>query len=362
MRILYLGVLDAGSTSAHRARALERLGHVVEAVDMYDLLGFGRMGRISKAVHYRSGCILLQRKARRAVERLIRKQDHFDIAWINSGEFLGPGAMRALRQLTNRICLYNNDDPTGRRDGNKWLSLRRALAGYDYSAVLRDVNVTEFLARGGRNIIRVWMSYDEVVHRPLEAGEQIPGYESKVAFIGTWMPERGPFMLELVRAGIPLSIWGDRWHKAPEWPQLRASWRGGAIYNRDYVKAVTGTKICLGLLSKGNRDLHTRRSVEVPYIGGLFCAERTPEHLAMYREGEEAVFWNDAKECAKICRELLDDENRRETIRKAGMRRVRELRLGNENVCQEILDFMAGMETTPRPWHPANEINASGAR
>ena len=39
-------------------------------------------------------------------------------------------------------------------------------------------------------------------------------YGSHVCFIGSWMPERGPFMQALLQAGLPLSIWGDHWRKA----------------------------------------------------------------------------------------------------------------------------------------------------
>ena len=93
----------------------------------------------------------------------------------------------------------------------------------------------------------------------------------------------------------------------------------------------------MGLLSHGNRDLHTTRSVEIPYAGGLLCAERTSEHLEMYREDLEAVFWKDVDECVEKCRRLLADGVLRERIRKAGMQRVRELGVGNEDVCNQVL-------------------------
>jgi hypothetical protein len=183
------------------------------------------------------------------------------------------------------------------------------------------------------------MSYDEVEHRPLNSGEKLEEqFRSAVVFVGTWMPERGPFLKELLDLKIPLAIWGDRWQKSPEWPILKKVWRGHGVHGRDYVKAISGAKVCLGLLSKGNRDLHTQRSVEAPYAGALLCAERTSEHLAMYREGEEAVFWSSAEECAQKCRELLVDSALREKIRAAGMKRVRYLKLGNQDVIQKILE------------------------
>ncbi len=85
----------------------------------------------------------------------------------------------------------------------------------------------------------------------------------------------------------------------------------------------------LGLLSKGNRDLHTTRSLEIPALGGLLCAERTSEHLHLYVEGEEALFWADAAECAAVCRDILEDEPRRLKIAAAG--HARSIANGNHN-------------------------------
>jgi spore maturation protein CgeB len=116
-------------------------------------------------------------------------------------------------------------------------------------------------------------------------------------------------MAELVRPGLPLSIWGDRWQKAPEWPALAPHWRGpGQDDPEIYARIIQSAKISLGLLSKGNRDRHTTRSFEIPAIGGLLCAERTDEHCQSYKEGVEAVFWDDAEECIEQCRRLLKDD------------------------------------------------------
>ena len=57
----------------------------------------------------------------------------------------------------------------------------------------------------------------------------------------------------------------------------------------------------------------------------------------MYNECEEAVFWSDIDECIIKCKKLLNDNILREKIRLAGMRRVRENKGGNEDVCNMII-------------------------
>jgi spore maturation protein CgeB len=191
---------------------------------------------------------------------------------------------------------------------------------------------------------RVLMSADEVAHSPIEmTAEERASWASEVLFVGTWMPERGPFLVRLLELGVPLTIYGDRWRKAPEWRTLRAAWRGpGLTGGDDYRKAIQCAKVCLGLLSKGNRDQSTTRSAEIPMLGRVLCAERTPDHLAMYIEGEEAEFWDTPEECAHKCRLLLSDEARRERIAVRGRRRCLKNGPLNERILEEILHWAVG--------------------
>lgn len=341
MRILYIGHAAPESTSRHRADALTRLGHEVIVADPYAALAGQLRGRLRGALHYRSGYRLLQGAACAWVDGLLRQHAAWpEMVWVNGGELIGAAAANKLRQFGAPVILYNNDDPTGKRDGRRFDSLRAALPAYDLCAVLREPNVGEFYAHGARSVHRVWMSYDEVLHRPFESIEDIPAaFRSEVAFVGTWIRGEGrdEFLLALIDCGLDIAIWGDRWQKSPNWSRLRAHWRGPALAGRDYVAALQGAKLALGFLSRGNRDLHTTRSAEIPYAGGLLCAERTAEHRAMYREGEEAVFWKDAAECAAVCHRLLADDALRERIRQHGRARVEQGGYGNEAVCRDIL-------------------------
>ena len=118
---------------------------------------------------------------------------------------------------------------------------------------------------------------------------------------------------------------------------LRNYFKGTAIYKQDYVKAIQGSKISLGLISKLNRDQSTRRSVEIPYAGGLFCAERTEKHLSMFEENKEAVFWSTKEECLNICNKLLSNVILRNKIREAGRKRVIKDKYGNLELVKSVL-------------------------
>lgn len=338
--ILYLGPDDSGSTSAHRAHALTRLGHSVTIHNPFDaitgLLGLAALGPI----HYRTGYRLLQHQVEQWLMVVLSSIQPPDVIWVDGGELLGRRCVALLKKVGCPVVLYNVDDPTGKRDGRRFDSLLQAIPLYDLVAVVRRETEQECRALQPKQVIRVLRSYDEVEHQPFAKTEDIPNiFRSEVVFVGTWMryEKRDEFLLELLARGIPLSIWGDRWTKSPHWQQLQAAYRGGALAGREYVAAIQGSKICLGLLSKGNRDLHTQRSLEVPFAGGLLCAERTVEHQEIYQEGVDAVFWSDAAECATICHQLLADDAHRTRIRLAGMHKVRTLGVGNEAICQRIL-------------------------
>jgi hypothetical protein len=138
--------------------------------------------------------------------------------------------------------------------------------------------------------------------------------------------------------GIPVAISGARWDKAPEWPILRKAWRASHLDGDEYAYAVQCAKLCIGLLSSGNRDLHTQRSIEIPSLGSVLCAQRTKEHEQLYVDGVEGIFWDTVQDCAQVCRALLEDPVRRARIALRGRQRC--LRNGhfNENLLRRVID------------------------
>jgi spore maturation protein CgeB len=276
------------------------------------------------------------------VLRRVQQSDP-DLVWVNQGEFLGPKLLQQLRALSIPIVNYTNDDPFGgHRNALRFRLYLKALSYYDLLAVVRMANVQEAILHGAQRVVRVFMSADEEAHRPQDVTpEDRARYGCEVAFVGTWMPERGPFIAELIRLGVPLSIWGDRWRKAREWPVIESYWRGPGLHDERYAKIIRSAKVVLGLLSKSNRDLHTQRTMEIPALGAVLCAERTSEHLLLYDDGVEAVFWTTPEECAAACRRLLADEVWRQSVARRGRERLQRNGHYNEQVLAAILKELA---------------------
>lgn len=338
MKILYLGGKDG--TAIQRANALVRLGHQVIQVDPNQYVP---KGRLVSRLHQETGGLLIQGKVASSVLEEVHRIDahpKFDAAWVDGGRYVGPALITSLKRFCSKVINYNHDDPFGNRDRYFWALYRRSAPFYDVLGVVRPINVQEAKANGAKEVVLVKMAADEYAHRPRDISEEDKAkWSSDVLFIGTWMPERGPFLSELVSKKVPLTIYGDRWQKAQEWPLLQPYWKGSGISNPDdYAKALQCSKIALGILSKGNRDMHTTRSTEIPSVGALLCAERTQEHLEMYQEGVEAVFWSDAKECAEVSLSLLADPDRCLAIAARGQVKARQNGTFNEPSMAKILD------------------------
>jgi hypothetical protein len=253
---------------------------------------------------------------------------------VDGGELLGPEHVRYLRTVSGAVVNFNQDNPYVPAESRKWRRFLRALPSYDLIVTPRHSSAEAARAEGARRVLEVRFAADEIVHRPPDPP---PARSLPVVFAGTWMPGRGPFLVRLLELGVPLRIFGPRWRKAPEFPALSSVTVDGYLDDRAYVDTIASAKIGLALLFAGNRDLHTTRSLEIPAIGTLLCAERTADHAAMYRDGEEAVLWSDPEECAALCLDLLRDEARIERIARAG--RERALRNGhfNEQLLARIL-------------------------
>ena len=317
-----------------RARALQRLGHAVKILNLNECHPENIWAR---RINNWTGYRLMQQKVGNFISKRV-STEHYDVAWVDSGPMVGSSIIELLHNSALKVVNYNNDDPTGGRDGRAWDTFKAAISSYDLLVTVRRDTESELKKLGARRVLRVWMSCDEVEHQQREitlADRTIWG--SDVVFVGSWMPERGEFMAALLRSKIPLAIYGNFWNKAAQWTEIKQAWRGPAIYGDDYAKAIQCSKIALGLLSRGNRDKHTQRTAEIPALGALLCAERTDEHLDLFLEGKEAFFWNDVNECARTCSELLADEDRRRTVAKAGARVIAERGLRNEVILSTIL-------------------------
>lgn len=333
MKVLYLGT-DSG-TSLHRVAAMRRMGCVVDLINPDEAFG---KSRYVTAWIWRTGGLGLEAIVRRHVLSRLR-HERYDICIVNHPEVIGRSLIEALRPNVGALLHFNCDNPFVTRDRRRWAMFLPTAPLYDLHSTPR-ISTAEEGERRGLAMYRHVQTADEVVHRPRPETElDRARFSSDVAFVGTWMPERGPFVVRLLEAGIRVRIFGANWHKAPEYARLRES----VVIPRelgddDYVRAIQYGRIVLGFVSLANHDLHTKRSHEVPAIGSLLCARRTSQHSELYREDEEAVFWDTMDECAEKCRALFANPERIAAIAAAGARRQAASDNWNEILMRKLID------------------------
>ena len=339
VKILYLGP-DSG-TCRQRRLALERLGHQPTSINPFGVLGGNRW--LSSWSFHTGGLGLATAVQNHVLSQIQARR--FDLCLVDGGELIAPALLRALKICAPVIVNINLDNPFVSRDGGRWRLFLQSLQLYDLFVTPRRSSARAAIKAGAKRVMKVGFAADEVAHRPSSPGD-LNRLRTDVTFVGTWMPERGPFMAALIDRGVPLSLYGARWNKAREYPALRGCLINRPLNDADYASAIRGTKIALGLLSKGNEDLHTTRSLEIPAMGVLFCGERTADHMALYEENREAVFWEDADECAERCLKLLRNPARIVEIAEAGRRRALKNRAFNEPLLSRILTVAMQLEAT----------------
>lgn len=353
MRILYIGNDHSSSTSRHRADSLGRIGCDLHLLNPWRLVA--SRNRLLAWLEYRTGYGLIQSNLMPLIQaKLNRCEFKPDLIWVDGGELIGPHVLAGLSsRFRVPAVLFNVDDPTGCRDGRRFASLRSSIPLYDLCVSCRLETSLEMLAMGARRSIMVSRSYDEVFHSVQAIG--VPSsLRQVISFVGTFIPgeHRDQFLLKLAQAGLSLSIAGNRWPRSRLFAKLKQFYQGPALSGIAYLQAISTPAISLGFLSHGNRDLVTQRSFETPACGGLLCAERTSEHQLLFEDGVEAVFWGSAEECIDVTRSLLADLHRNFAIRSAGRMHIMRAGLGNEDVSQQVLNylrlFMPSLAQTPR--------------
>ena len=120
-----------------------------------------------------------------------------------------------------------------------------------------------------------------------------------------------------------LQIHGNGWGKGSKnIVELEGKIYSEGVWADEYPKALASAKIGLGLLCKAYPDQFTTRSFEIPAAGTMLLAERTQEHMDIFREDVEAVFFNGEKELREKLRKYLEDDELRCKIARAGQEKV----------------------------------------
>jgi len=318
---------------------LQRLGHTVAGVNITSSFNFNRL---ESKIHYITGYRFIQGCVFDALNTSLEELSFAcDLIWIDGGQYFGAQVLAWLKKAFRApIVLYNVDDPTGPRDACSFHTLKKSLHHYSLCVFVRQESSLEALALGAKRVVTVSRSFDEVAHLEASLDTSVNDEVHCLSFLGTNIPgeKRDVFLVNLLRAGVPLRIVGNLYDRSCLWDDIKPFHLEPATGSR-YVSLIQSSIACLGLLSHQNRDLITTRSLEIPACFGVLCAERTSEHQLLYEDQVEAAFWSHPREIPRLVQLLVNPELR-SSIKSASRARILELGCGNEDICRYILSLL----------------------
>jgi hypothetical protein len=239
-----------------------------------------------------------------------------DWLYVDQAVYLWPRTVARLRETGARLVHYTSEYLGSKRYWYWYRHFWPAATVYDAHIMTNEISRRLLEERGSKVIVMSEFGYDPAVHFPPALTEaERKAFATDLIFIGHWEPATERMILALRRAGISVKVWGRGWWRA--WRlQDRADIR--PIATKDYPKAIASANVALCFLSKWMRNQCCGRTFEIPAIGTLLLAERTPEQTSYFAEGKEAIFFGSSEELVEKARYCLRNQKERDAIARAG--------------------------------------------
>jgi spore maturation protein CgeB len=232
-----------------------------------------------------------------------------------------PGALAQLRASTSTrlVLLWPDTLINLHRTHLDCLPLFHLVASYSHAAV------PVFTRLGCERVEWVPLGADPVMHQPHRlTGRELAEYSCDISFVGNWRPERERLLTALSDLNVTIKVWGGPAWKACEQrvPALKGTWQGRPIYEQEFAKAVSASRISVNRIDETNYPAANMRFFEVPAAGGLQLASACPEMANAMIDQQHVVYFKDEDDARRLAAWLLKDEDRRAGIASMGHREV----------------------------------------
>ncbi len=271
--------------------------------------------------------------------RTAARQSRPDVVLIDKGIFVTPATVRYLSKQAGLTIQHNLDNPFGIMGEKSWRLLMEAIPLYDIHFVPREINLADYRAAGARQVLRVPLAFEPTVHYPPPPTWREQDRPIGVSYTGAPYDDRADFIGRLLTDhGIAVDVRGNRWERVLA-PEIAARiYRGPSVYGEAYRRRFWESKLCLAFVTRANCDQVAHKSFEIAASGGVLLAEATAEHLSVFEQGKEALFFTDLADCARLIREYLPKPEARAEIAQAGHRRAVEAGYSNDERLRQAMD------------------------
>ena len=270
---------------------------------------------------------------------LSKVKKNYDLIYVKAGDLIGKKLILRLKKKTKKIVFFCFFYPFVKRDKQRWNLFLPAAKYYDCIAFQDKSRIEPSKKWGVKKPMLVIPPYDEKTHKKQKnLNKKKKKYQNDIIFIGTWSPYKGQFIKKLIELGLKINVYGLLWDKDPNYQSLKSRIKLAHVFNPNYSKLIQNSKIALCLFADGNLDTITARSIEIPAIATLLFSLRTTAMKKIFIENKEAIFFSNAKECAKKCRYYLENKKIAQKIAIRGHLKITKILIPtHENLIKKII-------------------------
>lgn len=251
-----------------------------------------------RKLKYRLGTSKILKKIN---QNLIQKAQDFqpDVVWVFKGMELFPKTLEQLKRKGVVLVNYNPDHPfrfASRGSGNK--NVLKSIQLYDHHFTYSIQIQRELEEQFG--VSTSWLPFGYLKAQRNNSKQLI----KRICFIGNPDDERARVIKLLIDSEVPLTIYGNHWEQFID-SSTQLVEIHQAIYEDEFAQKAQQYAVQLNLLRKQNEGSHNMRTFEMPALGCLMLAPRSKEHLALFEERIEAVFYGNDQELVEQAKQLL---------------------------------------------------------
>jgi hypothetical protein len=317
MRVLYVGHYQPGCTTWARGQQLIEIlkPSVFQVVDIDQPIN--NTPRLFRSFGWRFYKGPLIHRINSYIEEQIKGKPKYDLVWIDKGVFIRPAILKRLSMEGSTLVHYTPDTAFAYNRSKLFFD---ALPLYNHCITTKSFELEEYRKMGAQGIHYSTQGYDPLLHKKYYTMEEKDG----IVFIGLHEEWREKVVEAIVSARMKISIGGAGWKgfalKMKNNPYFH--YLGESLFHEQYARAISKSKISIGLLSRRFSEKHTTRTFEIPACFTALATERNDEILSFYMENE-VIYFGDIPELIQKLSRALSDPEYLELITVNGFNRVR---------------------------------------
>lgn len=233
----------------------------------------------------------------------------YDLIFTLNGEFFGKKILLLLKKRGIRLIFLCLDNPYFNEDKLKWLIAKKSMHIYD-KVIFQQPTRIKYAKKNKLNFSLISPIYNKDITRNIKLNFENRRYKRDVLIIGTWFPERGKLAKDLIKSGINIEIFGQRWEKDKNYKFIKKYIKHNKpILGHKYFKTIYDSKLTICQPNKENDDDITNKSIEIPAYGSLLLAKKTKSHDEIFKNYVNAVLFNNSKDLIKKIKKLIKKDS-----------------------------------------------------